>query len=85
MVPYTGIVNMRRYHLQSAFLSHGWTRDVIVTVSDQGFITHIDAAAPTSPAGSSASAQVRSGVPKMRERGKRTASPVITIASIQIE
>jgi formimidoylglutamate deiminase len=35
---------MRRYHLQSAFLSQGWARGVIVAVSDEGFITEIDAA-----------------------------------------
>jgi formimidoylglutamate deiminase len=35
-----------RYQLQSAFLSQGWARDVMVTVSDQGFITAIDAVAP---------------------------------------
>jgi formimidoylglutamate deiminase len=38
---------MPRYHLQSAFLSRGWARDAVVTVSDQGFITAID----TAPAG----------------------------------
>ena len=37
---------MSRYLLQSAFLSRGWTPAVIVTVSDEGFITEIDAAAP---------------------------------------
>jgi len=36
---------MPRYHLRSAFLSGGWARDVVVTVSDQGFITAIDAQA----------------------------------------
>jgi formimidoylglutamate deiminase len=35
---------MSRYLLQSAFLSRGWARDVIVTVSDEGFITAIDSA-----------------------------------------
>jgi formimidoylglutamate deiminase len=30
---------MRRYCLQSAFLSQGWARNVIVSVSDEGFIT----------------------------------------------
>jgi formimidoylglutamate deiminase len=35
---------MARYFLQSAFLSQGWARDVVVTVSDEGFITSIDAA-----------------------------------------
>jgi formimidoylglutamate deiminase len=37
---------MRRYQLQSAFLSQGWARDVMVTISDEGFITAIDAVAP---------------------------------------
>ena len=36
---------MRRYCLQSALLSQGFAQDVIVTVSDDGFITAIDAAA----------------------------------------
>ena len=35
---------MSRYSLQSAFLSRGWARDVLVSVSDEGFITAIDAA-----------------------------------------
>jgi formimidoylglutamate deiminase len=35
---------MSRYYLQSAFLSRGWTRNVVVTVSDEGFITAIDGA-----------------------------------------
>src|SRR6202035_1531290 len=44
MVPYTGIVNMHRYHLQSALLPRGFARDVIATVSDDGFITEVEAA-----------------------------------------
>lgn len=43
---------MPRYHLQSAFLSDRWAHDVIVTVSDQGFITEI---APAGQAADSAS------------------------------
>jgi formimidoylglutamate deiminase len=35
---------MRRFRLQSAFLPHGWTRDALVTVSDEGLITGIDTA-----------------------------------------
>jgi formimidoylglutamate deiminase len=35
---------MNRYFLQSAFLSQGWASAVIVTVSDEGFITEIAAA-----------------------------------------
>ncbi len=35
---------MPRYYMQSAFLSQGWTRGALVTVSDEGFITAIDAA-----------------------------------------
>ena len=35
---------MRRYCLQSAFLSQGWGRNVIVSVSDEGFISDIRAA-----------------------------------------
>jgi formimidoylglutamate deiminase len=34
---------MHRYHMQSAFLSQGWARGVTITVSDEGFITAIDA------------------------------------------
>jgi formimidoylglutamate deiminase len=36
---------MHRYHLPSVLLPEGWARDVAVTVSDEGFITTIDAAA----------------------------------------
>jgi formimidoylglutamate deiminase len=36
---------MNRFHLQSVFLPKGWTGDVIVTVSDDGFISAIDSAA----------------------------------------
>ena len=36
---------MPRYSLQSAFLPQGWARDIVVTVSDEGFITAIDTAA----------------------------------------
>jgi formimidoylglutamate deiminase len=32
---------MSRYYLQSAFLSQGWARGVLVTVSDEGLITEI--------------------------------------------
>jgi len=40
---------MIRYSLQSAFLSQGWARDVIVSVSDEGFITGIHAAPAAEP------------------------------------
>ncbi len=36
---------MRRYHLQSAYLRRGWAQDVIVGVSDQGFITDVTTSA----------------------------------------
>jgi formimidoylglutamate deiminase len=36
---------MRRFRLQSAFLPQGWARDALVTVSDEGLITSVDAAA----------------------------------------
>ncbi len=45
---------MRRYHLQSVFLPQGWARDTLVTVSDQGFITEIEAAAGGHTAASAA-------------------------------
>jgi formimidoylglutamate deiminase len=35
---------MHRFRLQSAFLPQGWARDAVVTVSDEGFITGVDAA-----------------------------------------
>jgi formimidoylglutamate deiminase len=35
---------MHRFLLQSAFLPQGWARDAVVTVSDEGFITGVDAA-----------------------------------------
>jgi formimidoylglutamate deiminase len=38
---------MSRFHLQSMFSPQGWTEDVIVTVSDDGFISAIDPAATT--------------------------------------
>jgi formimidoylglutamate deiminase len=41
---------MRRFRLQSAFLPQGWTRDALVTVSDEGLITDIDAAPADSDA-----------------------------------
>jgi formimidoylglutamate deiminase len=37
---------MPRYHLTSAFLPQGWARNVVVTVSDGGLITSLDAADP---------------------------------------
>jgi formimidoylglutamate deiminase len=37
---------MDRYQVQSAFLPQGFTRDVMIAVSDEGVITEIDAAAP---------------------------------------
>jgi formimidoylglutamate deiminase len=44
-------MTLRRYFLQSAFLSQGWARDVIVTVCDEGFITEIAAGTPAEAAG----------------------------------
>ena len=38
---------MRRYHMTSAFLSQGWARDAVVTVSDDGLITALEAADPS--------------------------------------
>src|SRR5271167_3887851 len=32
----------RRYHLESALLQQGWVRDALVTVADDGHISHID-------------------------------------------
>jgi formimidoylglutamate deiminase len=37
---------MPRYHLTSAFLPQGWARNVVVTVSDGGLITRLEAADP---------------------------------------
>jgi formimidoylglutamate deiminase len=37
---------MPRYHMTSAFLSQGWARDAVVTVSDDGLITALEAADP---------------------------------------
>jgi formimidoylglutamate deiminase len=37
---------MPRYHMTSAFFSQGWVRDVVVTVSDDGLITGLEAADP---------------------------------------
>jgi formimidoylglutamate deiminase len=50
---------MRRYLLKSAFLPRGWARDVVVAVSDEGFIAAIDVAAAadtTAPAAATAPA-----------------------------
>ena len=46
---------MPRYHMTSAFLSQRWARDVVVTVSDDGLITGVEAADPASrrPGGAS--------------------------------
>src|SRR6202521_1975466 len=40
---------MTIYRLQTAYLSQGWTQDVVVTVSPQGMITAIDTSASPSP------------------------------------
>jgi formimidoylglutamate deiminase len=42
---------MSRFHLQSVFLPTGWARDVIVTVSDDGFISAMDPASAEARAG----------------------------------
>jgi formimidoylglutamate deiminase len=39
-------MTLRRYFLQSAFLSQGWVSGAIVTVSDEGVISAIETAAP---------------------------------------
>ncbi len=39
------ILKMPTYRLKSAYLQQGWTRDAVVTVSEQGFITAIEQAA----------------------------------------
>jgi formimidoylglutamate deiminase len=49
------ILKMPTYRLQRVYLPHGWARDALVTVSNQGFITGIDidapAAQPSDPPG----------------------------------
>jgi len=40
---------MPTYRLQCVYLPHGWARDALVTVSNQGFITGIDIDAPAAP------------------------------------
>src|ERR1700722_11271913 len=40
---------MAIYRLQCAYLSSGWTQDVVVTVSPQGMITAIDASPSAAP------------------------------------
>ena len=50
------ILKMPTYRLKSAYLQQGWTRDAVVTVSAQGFITAIDHAAATSAAAPGAAA-----------------------------
>jgi formimidoylglutamate deiminase len=40
----------RQYHLESAFLAHGWTRDALVTVADDGRISAIEERAAHGPA-----------------------------------
>ena len=42
---------MGHFHLQSVFLPTGWARDVIVTVSDEGFISAIEPAGGERPDG----------------------------------
>jgi formimidoylglutamate deiminase len=46
------ILKMSVYRLKSAFLQQGWTRDAVVTVSDQGFIAAIELAPPPTDSGS---------------------------------
>src|ERR1700722_10725101 len=55
---------MHRFRLQSAFLPQGWARDAVVTVSDEGIITGVDAA-PAHAADSSFDGQ---GAPSGAER-----------------
>src|SRR3984957_18396894 len=55
---------MHRFRLQSAFLPQGWARDAVVTVSDEGIITGVDAA-PVHAADSSFDGQ---GAPSGAER-----------------
>ena len=43
---------MAIYRLQSAYLPHGWARDILVTVSAQGMISAIDAHGSARPASS---------------------------------
>ena len=50
---------MPRYHMTSAFLSQGWARDAVVTVSDDGLITALEAA---DPAGRSDGAELIEGI-----------------------
>src|SRR3984957_6478588 len=52
---------MAHYSLQSAFLSQGWARDVLVTVSDEGFITAVEAAPTDGGAGPAGGARMISG------------------------
>jgi formimidoylglutamate deiminase len=52
---------MPRYHLQSAFLSDRWVHDVMVSVSDEGLITAIDAAPNSSGAQSGGHAAQSAG------------------------
>jgi formimidoylglutamate deiminase len=37
---------MTRYHLRSVFLAQGWSDDALVTVSEDGFISAVEGAAP---------------------------------------
>src|ERR1700678_2234957 len=50
---------MPRYRMTSAFLSQGWARDAVVTVSDDGLITALEAA---DPAGRSDGAELIDGI-----------------------
>src|SRR5713226_9735009 len=52
---------MRRYCLQSVLLSQGFARGVIVTVSDDGIITEIDAA-PADGSGTPSGAERIDGI-----------------------
>src|SRR3984957_16071755 len=56
---------MAHYSLQSAFLSQGWARDVLVTVSDEGFITAVEAAPTDGGAGPAGGARMISGAERI--------------------
>src|ERR1700676_4142200 len=56
---------MHRFRFQLAFLPQGWARDAVVTVSDEGFITGVDAAPAHAADGSVDGRGARSGAERV--------------------
>jgi formimidoylglutamate deiminase len=56
------ILKMPTYRLKSAYLQQGWTQEAVVTVSEHGFITAIEQAAPPGVASGTAEPEIIDGI-----------------------